>query len=75
MEYKGAILAISKITPINNTKKAKRRKEVVFMKFFIDTAIVEEIKKANDMGIICGVTTNADDKASADRCRNRKIYC
>lgn len=28
------------------------------MKFFIDTAIVEEIKKANDMGIICGVTTN-----------------
>ena len=28
------------------------------MKFFIDTANVEEIKKANDMGIICGVTTN-----------------
>lgn len=28
------------------------------MKFFIDTAKVEEIKKANDMGIICGVTTN-----------------
>ena len=27
------------------------------MKFFIDTANVEEIKKANDMGIICGVTT------------------
>ena len=28
------------------------------MKFFIDTAKVEDIKAANDMGIICGVTTN-----------------
>ena len=28
------------------------------MRFFIDTANVEEIRKANDMGIICGVTTN-----------------
>lgn len=28
------------------------------MKFFIDTANVESIKKANDMGVICGVTTN-----------------
>ena len=28
------------------------------MRFFIDTAKVEEIKKANDMGVICGVTTN-----------------
>ena len=28
------------------------------MKFFIDTANVEEIRKANDMGIIAGVTTN-----------------
>ena len=28
------------------------------MKFFIDTANVEDIKKANDMGVICGVTTN-----------------
>ena len=28
------------------------------MKFFIDTANVEEIQKANDMGVICGVTTN-----------------
>ena len=28
------------------------------MKIFIDTANVEEIKKANEMGIICGVTTN-----------------
>lgn len=28
------------------------------MKFFIDTANVDEIRRANDMGIICGVTTN-----------------
>ena len=28
------------------------------MKFFLDTAKVEDIKKANDMGVICGVTTN-----------------
>ena len=28
------------------------------MRFFIDTAKVEDIKKAYDMGVICGVTTN-----------------
>lgn len=28
------------------------------MKFFIDTANVEDIRKANEMGVICGVTTN-----------------
>jgi transaldolase len=28
------------------------------MKFFLDTANIEQIKKANDMGVICGVTTN-----------------
>jgi len=28
------------------------------MRFFVDTANVEEIKKAADMGVICGVTTN-----------------
>ena len=28
------------------------------MKFFVDTAKIEDIKKANDMGGICGVTTN-----------------
>jgi transaldolase len=28
------------------------------MKLFIDTAKVEDIRKANDMGVICGVTTN-----------------
>ena len=28
------------------------------MKIFIDTANIEQIKKANDMGLIDGVTTN-----------------
>ena len=28
------------------------------MRLFIDTANVEDIRKANDMGVICGVTTN-----------------
>lgn len=28
------------------------------MRFFIDTANVDEIRKANDLGVICGVTTN-----------------
>lgn len=28
------------------------------MRFFVDTANVEEIRKAADMGVICGVTTN-----------------
>lgn len=28
------------------------------MKIFIDTANTDEIRKANDMGVICGVTTN-----------------
>ena len=28
------------------------------MRFFLDTANIDEIRKANDMGVICGVTTN-----------------
>ncbi|MDD2414585.1 MAG: fructose-6-phosphate aldolase [Eubacteriaceae bacterium] len=28
------------------------------MKFFLDTANVDAIRQANDMGVICGVTTN-----------------
>ena len=28
------------------------------MRFFLDTAHVEDIRKANDLGVICGVTTN-----------------
>lgn len=28
------------------------------MKLFIDTANVDDIRWANDLGVICGVTTN-----------------
>ena len=28
------------------------------MKLFIDTANVEEVRSASEMGVICGVTTN-----------------
>ena len=37
------------------------------MKLFIDTAIVEDIKKANDLGVICGVTTNPSLIAKSGR--------
>lgn len=43
------------------------------MKFFIDTANVDEIKKANDMGIICGVTTNPSLIAKEGRDFNEVI--
>lgn len=43
------------------------------MKFFIDTANVEDIKKANDMGIICGVTTNPSLIAKEGRDFNEVI--
>ena len=36
----------------------KRMRGDLVMRFFIDTAKVEDIRKANDMGVICGVTTN-----------------
>lgn len=35
-----------------------KRKRGKSMKLFIDTANVDDIRKANDMGVICGVTTN-----------------
>ena len=35
------------------------------MYFFIDTAKIEDIKKANEMGIISGVTTNPSLIAAA----------
>ncbi|MCL2383166.1 MAG: fructose-6-phosphate aldolase [Oscillospiraceae bacterium] len=43
------------------------------MKFFIDTANIEEVKKANDMGIICGVTTNPSLIAKEGRDFNEVI--
>ena len=43
------------------------------MRFYIDTANVEEIKAANDMGIICGVTTNPSLIAKEGRDFNQVI--
>ena len=43
------------------------------MKFFIDTANVDEIRKANEMGIICGVTTNPSLIAKEGRDFNEVI--
>lgn len=43
------------------------------MKFFIDTANVEDIRKANDMGVICGVTTNPSLIAKEGRHFNEVI--
>ena len=34
------------------------KREVIEMKLFIDTANVAHIREANDLGVICGVTTN-----------------
>lgn len=47
--------------------------EVEKMKFFIDTAKVEDIRKANDMGVICGVTTNPSLIAKEGRDFNEVI--
>jgi transaldolase len=43
------------------------------MKFFIDTANVEDIKKANSIGVICGVTTNPSLIAKEGRDFNEVI--
>ena len=43
------------------------------MKFFVDTAKVEDIRKANDMGVICGVTTNTSLIAKEGRDFNEVI--
>lgn len=43
------------------------------MRFFVDTAKVEDIRKANDMGVICGVTTNPSLIAKEGRDFNEVI--
>jgi fructose-6-phosphate aldolase, TalC/MipB family len=43
------------------------------MRFFVDTAKIEDIKKANDMGVICGVTTNPSLIAKEGRDFNEVI--
>ncbi len=47
-----------KIEKRNTVTKKYKRKDDKTMKIFIDTANVEHIKQANDLGVICGVTTN-----------------
>ena len=43
------------------------------MKFFLDTANVDDIRKANDMGVICGVTTNPSLIAKEGRDFNQVV--
>lgn len=43
------------------------------MRFFIDTANVDEIREVNEMGIICGVTTNPSLIAKEGRDFNQVI--
>lgn len=43
------------------------------MKIFVDTANIEEIRKANDLGVICGVTTNPSLIAKEGRNFNEVI--
>jgi len=43
------------------------------MRFFIDTANVDDIRKANEMGVICGVTTNPSLIAKEGRDFNEVI--
>ncbi len=52
----------------NSSKKWRLK-----MKFFLDTANVEDIKNANDMGVICGVTTNPSLIAKEGRDFNEVI--
>ena len=43
------------------------------MRFFIDTANIDEIKEANDLGVVCGVTTNPSLIAKEGRDFNKVI--
>ena len=54
-----------------NTNTVERKGST--MKFFIDTVNVEDIRKANDMGVICGVTTNPSLIAKEGRDFNEVI--
>jgi len=47
--------------------------DVNVMRFFLDTANVDHIKEANEMGVICGVTTNPSLVAKEGRDFNEVI--
>jgi transaldolase len=53
---------------LNELKRRCRK-----MRFFLDTANVEHIKEANEMGVICGVTTNPSLVAKEGRDFNEVI--
>ena len=55
------------------SKNRAKTQEGIKMRFFIDTANVDDIRKANDMGIICGVTTNPSLIAKEGRDFNEVI--
>ena len=42
----------------SNAKKIFKNKQITRMKFFIDTANLSQIKEAQDLGVLDGVTTN-----------------
>lgn len=44
------------------------------MKLFLDTANVDEIRKANELGVICGVTTNPSLIAKEGRVKFQQDY-
>ena len=50
-----------------------KRGDVKEMRFFLDTANVDHIKEANEMGVICGVTTNPSLVAKEGRDFNEVI--
>ena len=52
----GATLSLTTHLPMGSNSKITNGG--YSMKIFVDTANVEDIRKANDMGVICGVTTN-----------------
>ena len=52
------VLDFTKKLIYNFRRKIINNKENMIMKLFIDTANVDDIRAANDLGVICGVTTN-----------------
>ena len=45
-------------TEVNDLQRFAKRKGDKTMKFFVDTAEIDQIKELNDLGMVDGVTTN-----------------
>ena len=67
----GVTLSLTTHLPMGSNSKITN--ECYTMKIFVDTANVEDIRKANDMGVICGVTTNPSLIAKEGRDFNEVI--